>query len=127
MLRLQMVKVNSMNLFPERGQIWLVRLDPSVGAEIKKTRPALIISNNINNQYSLLVTVLPIIDKGENVYPFEVYLSSSTEGLKKESKIKCQQIKSIDKTRLIKHVGKIPLDKIAEVESALMIHLDIEK
>lgn len=49
-----------MKKFPERGEIYLVCLDPTVGSEINKTRPALIISNNINNQVAQTVTVIPL-------------------------------------------------------------------
>ncbi len=114
------------NLFPERGQIWLVNLDPTVGAEIKKTRPALIISNNVNNQYSSLVTILPITDRGSNIYPFEVELPIAVSLLKKESKIKCQQIRTIDKSRLIKYISKMPINKLQETEKSILLHLDIE-
>ena len=115
------------NPFPERGQIWLVNLDPTIGAEIKKIRPSVVISNNVNNQYASTVTVLPITDKGSNVYPFEVSLPASSHNLKKDSKIKCQQIRTVDKTRLIKSIGKVSNDKIQEIEQALLIHLDVEK
>lgn len=57
-----------------RGQVWLVNLDPTVGAEIKKKRPAVIISNDLNNTYADTVTLLPMSDKGKKVYPFEVFI-----------------------------------------------------
>ena len=108
---------------PKRGDIWLVNFDPTVGGEIKKTRPALVISNNHNNQYSLTVTLLPITDKGHDVYPFEVYLSKDTQGLSKESKIKCQQVRTVDKRRLIKLLGKIDEAVLDQVHEALNIIL----
>ncbi len=106
-----------------RGEIWLVRLDPTVGSEIKKTRPALIISNNTNNQYAPLVTVLPITDRGPKVYPFEVSISGEGTGLSKLSKIKCQQVRTIDKERLIKHLGRVDRSFYLATEEALRIHL----
>ena len=111
---------------PLRGQIWLASFDPAVGTEIRKTRPALLISNNINNQYAGTVTVLPISEKGEKVYPFEVSLDVEHTGLSKPSKIKCQQIRTVDKSRLTKLLGSISRDKMPEVEQALRIHLAIE-
>lgn len=110
---------------PKRGQIWLVRLGPTCGAEIKKVRPALIISNDVNNQYAGTVTVLPITEKGKKVYPFEVSLTPKGNGLKKASKIKCQQIRTIDKSRLLKVLGSIGTDIMREVERALLIHLAV--
>ncbi len=108
-----------------RGQIWLVNLDPTVGAEIQKTRPALIISNDLNNQYSLTVTVIPISDKGEKVYPIEVLLSSKATGLIKPSKARCQQIRTVDKSRLIKQLGAATEEELKAVNNALCIHLGI--
>lgn len=56
----------------KRGKIYLANLDPTIGGEIKKTRPVLIVSNDINNRYNLVVTVLPITSSIDKIYPFEV-------------------------------------------------------
>lgn len=113
--------------FPKRGDIWLVALDPALGAEIRKTRPALIISNNINNQYSQTITILPITDKGQKIYPVESVLSEQTSGLSKVSKIKCQQIRTIDKQRLVKKMGAIEDQEWKDIQKALLIHLGINE
>ena len=112
--------------WPKRGDIWIVNLDPTIGAEIKKTRPALIISNDINNRYADTITLLPISDQGEKVYPFEVALPAKSFGLTKESKVKCQQIRTVDKRRLVKWLGIIDTHVLQDVEQALLIHLGIE-
>ena len=109
--------------FPQRGEIHLVCLDPTVGSEINKTRPALVISNNINNKISNTVTVIPITSSVERIFPFEVLLLSGKSGLSKDSKAKCNQIRTIDKKRLIKSLGTISSKKLKEVEEALQIHL----
>ncbi len=109
--------------FPKRGEIYLVCLDPTIGSEINKTRPGLIISNNINNQFSKTVTVIPITSKVEKIYPFEVLLSSQKSGLAKNSKAKCNQIRTIDKKRLTKVLGKILSPELKEIERALSLHL----
>jgi mRNA interferase MazF len=111
--------------YPERGEIYLVCLDPTIGSEINKTRPALIISNDINNQVAHTVTVIPITSNIEKVYPFETLLSSQESGLPKNSKAKCNQIRTIDKKRLVKSLGKVSIDKLNEVEDSLLIHLDM--
>jgi mRNA interferase MazF len=111
--------------FPGRGEIWLVNLDPTVGAEIKKTRPALVVSNDINNRYAETITVLPISDKGHKVYPFEVAVSGKQTGLTKESKIRSQQIRTVDKIRLVKVLGSLPLGLWPNIEEALRIHLQL--
>lgn len=109
--------------FPKRGEIYLVSLDPTIGSEINKTRPGLIISNNINNEFSQTLTVIPITSKVSKVYPFEVFLSSLKTGLGRDSKAKCNQIRTIDKKRLIKVLGKISSEKLREIEKALYLHL----
>ena len=108
---------------PERGEIYLVCLDPTIGSEINKTRPALIISNDINNQIAQTVTVIPITSNIEKVYPFETLLPSQVSGLKKSSKAKCNQIRTIDTQRLVKSLGKVSMEKLKEIESSLLIHL----
>lgn len=109
--------------FPQRGEIYLVCLDPTIGSGINKTRPALIISNDINNEFSATVTVIPITSRTEKVYPFEILFPPEKSGLPKESKVKCNQIRTIGKKRLIKSLGKISVEKLREVEGALRIHL----
>ena len=109
--------------FPKRGEIYLVCLDPTVGSEISKTRPALIISNDINNKNSDTVTVIPITSIVGKVFPFEVFFPSGKSGLSKTSKAKCNQVRTIDKRRLIKSLGKISNEKLKEIEEALRIHL----
>ncbi len=112
---------------PLRGQIWLVNFDPTIGAEIKKTRPAVIVSNDINNQYAATVTILPVTDKGQKTYPFEVHITSKLSGLTKDSKIKCQQIRTVDKSRLVKVLGEVTSAEINQIEKALLIHLGVEE
>ncbi|MFO7890227.1 MAG: type II toxin-antitoxin system PemK/MazF family toxin [bacterium] len=115
-----------LNKFPERGEIYLVCLDPTVGSEIYKIRPGLVISNNINNQYAQTVTVIPITSNIGKMYPFEVFLSSQNSGLSKNSKVKCNQIRTVDKKRLLKVIGKIILPKLKEIEKALSLHLGFQ-
>jgi len=109
--------------FPERGEIYLVCLDPAIGSEINKTRPALIISNDINNQIAQTVTVIPITSNIEKIYPFETLLPSQESGLLKNSKAKCNQIRTIDKKRLVKSLGKASMENLKEIEKAIAIHL----
>ncbi|MGD9344698.1 MAG: type II toxin-antitoxin system PemK/MazF family toxin [Candidatus Aminicenantes bacterium] len=114
-----------MKTFPKRGDVFLVCLDPTVGSEINKTRPALVISNDINNQFAETVTVLPMTSSIGKIYPFEAILPPGESGLTKKSKVKCNQIRTIDKKRLVRPLGKVSLEMIREIEDALRIHLDI--
>ncbi len=111
--------------FPRRGEIWLVSLEPTTGSEIGKIRPALVISNDRNNQFADTVTVIPITSKTKRIYPFETFLSHQETHLPRDSKAKSNQIRTIDKRRLIKLLVKLSSEKIAEVEQAILIHLGI--
>lgn len=107
----------------KRGDIWLVSLDPIIGSEIGKTRPAIVISNDLNNEYSETVTVIPIASSTSKIYPFEVFLPKGSANLTKDSKAKCNQVRTVDKKRLVKKTGNLPNTLIKELEKALMIHL----
>ncbi|MCG2821938.1 MAG: type II toxin-antitoxin system PemK/MazF family toxin, partial [Candidatus Atribacteria bacterium] len=93
--------------YPKKGEIYLVNFDPTIGHEVKKKRPAVIISNNIHNQFSPLVTVAPLSSNINKVYPFEVYIPKESAGLNENSKIMIIQLRSIDKKRLINKIGNI--------------------
>lgn len=114
-----------MSIFPLRGQIWQVSLDPITGHEIGKTRPALVISNNINNEFASTVSLIPITTSTEKIYPFEVFVTGVGSGLKYDSKIKCNQIRTVDKIRLLRLIGEINLETLNKVESAILIHFGI--
>lgn len=108
----------------KRGQIYWVALDPTLGAEIQKTRPALVVSNDIGNVHSPLVTVLPITSKADHISPFEVPLRAGQGGLKGGGKIKANEIRTIDKKRLRgKPVGHLDPGTIVVVNDAIKIHL----
>ena len=107
-----------------RGDIYLAALDPVVGSEISKTRPVLVVSNNINNKYAGTVTVLPITSKKlKKTYPFELLLPKGTGNLPKDSKVKADQIRTLDKTRLVKHIGKLKSEYLNLLNEAIKIHL----
>ena len=113
--------------FPLRGQIIEVNLDPVIGSEIGKRRPALIISNDANNRYSQTVTVLPITKQAsKRVYEFETTLPQGVGGLAAESRVKCNQIRTVDKRRIVSVWGTIPDSYLQAVEKALKIHLQLE-
>src|SRR5205809_126550 len=92
---------------PSRWSIYLANLDPVVGSEQGKTRPVLIISDEGVNNLLSTVNVLPItsLREGRIIYPNEVLLSSTSIGLEKDSIVLCQQIRTLDKKRLIKSLG----------------------
>ena len=107
-----------------RGKIYLAILDPVVGKEIPKTRPVVIVSNDKNNEFSGTVAILPITSKNlQKIYPFEVLLSKGVGKLPKTSKVKADQIRTLDKSRIVKFIGTIRKQKMAEIEKAIKIHL----
>jgi mRNA interferase MazF len=111
----------------KRGEIYLVSLDPTIGREIAKTRPVVIISNNSCNRFSSTITILPITSKNlKKNYPFEVKLVKGKGSLPKNSKVKADQIRTIDKRRIVKRIGMLDADSMLLIETALKIHLDIE-
>jgi len=110
---------------PKRGDIWIVNLDPAIGSEIKKTRPSVIISNDVNNEHANTVTVIPVTSVTEKIYPFEIRIPAGESGLKQDSKAKANQIRTIDKQRLIRSIGFLSPQSISKLEKAIAVHLDM--
>ena len=110
----------------KRGQIYLACLDPVKGKGIAKTRPVVVISNDKNNEFSATVSILPLTSKHlDKTFPFEVFLANGMANLPKDSKIKADQIRTIDKGRLLHRIGKVNNDAIASIEKAVKIHLQL--
>jgi mRNA interferase MazF len=108
----------------KRGEIHLAALDPTIGREIAKTRPVVIVSNDVSNQFSGTVAVLPITSKNlKKIYPFEAMLPKGSGNLPKNSKVKADQIRTLDKHRIIKRIGRLSDEDMIAVDSALKIHL----
>jgi mRNA interferase MazF len=108
-----------------RGQVWLANLDPTIGSEIKKTRPVLVVSNDINNTHNSVVTIIPITSNVEKVFSFEVFIEKNIANLPKDSKVKTDQLRTIDKKRLVKPLGEIPESLMKNVSNAIKLHLDL--
>lgn len=110
----------------KRGEIYFANLDPTVGTEIKKNRPVLIISNDANNSAADTVTIVPITSNTKNVFPFEVLLETKCSGLEKRSKAQCHQIRTISKLRINGNVrGVLNKGIMEKVEYAVKLHLDL--
>ncbi|MFN6461863.1 MAG: type II toxin-antitoxin system PemK/MazF family toxin [Nostoc sp. DedVER02] len=114
--------------YPKRGEIYLVNFEPTIGAEIKKTRPALILQNDVSNKHSPITVVAAITSKfTEPLYPTEVLIKVPEGGLKVDSVVLLNQIRSIDKQRLIKRLGILGTEAMAQVDRAIQISLGIVK
>jgi len=111
----------------KRGEVYLASLDPVIGREMSKTRPVVIVSNDKNNEFSGTVTVLPITSQNlQSIYPFEVFLSKGDANLPKNSKVKADQIRTLDKNRLVKNIGLLDTRKLNTIEKAIKIHLALD-
>lgn len=106
-----------MNNYPKRGDVYWVNLDPTVGSEINKRRPCLIVSNNAGNEISSRVIVAPITSSIKHVYPFEVKVKIQN----KEGKVLLDQIRSIDKLRLCGKIAFLDRMTMPLIDRALKI------
>ena len=113
---------------PRRGEVYVVNFDPTMGAEIKKTRPALVVQNDIANRYSPIVIVAAITSQFEEpLYPTEVLVKAPEGGLGDDSVVLLNQIRSIDKGRLVRRLGSLKSDTMGQVERAMLISLGLIK
>ena len=106
---------------PRRGDVYWVALDPSLGSEIKKTRPAVIVSNNSCNAYGSRVVVLPLTTNVDSLYPGEALIT--VRG--KASRALGDQIRSLDKSRLRSRIETLSQDELAAVDEAVRITLGL--
>lgn len=110
-----------------RGDIVIVDFEPVKGSEQGGIRPALIIQNNLGNKFSTTTIVAPITAKDfTKNYPTNVFISSKNSGLKKDSTVLLNQIKTIDKRRIKKVVGKLNENLLWKVDQEIKISLDLE-
>jgi mRNA interferase MazF len=112
--------------FPKRGEVYLVNFDPTIGSEIQKTRPALILQNDVSNEYSPITIVATITSKFEEpLYPTEVLIKAQVGGLKYDSVVLLNQIRSIDRQRLIRKMATLSVKTMEQVERAIKISLGL--
>ena len=109
----------------KRGGVYVASLDPALGREISKT-PVVIVSNDKNNEFSGTVTILPLTSQNlERIYPFEVLLPKGMGNLPKDSKVKVDQIRTLDKARIVKYVGDLGKAEMKGIDAAVKIHLGL--
>jgi mRNA interferase MazF len=112
---------------PKRGEIFLTALDPTLGHEIQKTRPALVIQNDISNRLAALTIVAPITSTVRfPLNPVHVLLAADrTTGLSVVSVALLNQIRAVDKLRLIKRLGAVDQETLKRVDEAIKVSLGL--
>ena len=105
----------------KRREVWWVNFDPSMSGEVKKKRPAVIISNGASNKFLNRVQVVPLTSKTDHLYPSEALVVF--EG--KESKAMADQLATVSKARLFKRAGILSDEDMCKIEEAVKIQLDI--
>jgi len=110
-------------MFPLRGEIYWVSLDPTKGSEQGKTRPCVVIQNDIGNQFSPTTITSQLSEKE---YPHEVVVTAQESGLGKAGVVLLGQIRCVDKSRLSKRISKLPGELMKKINNAIKVSLDLE-
>lgn len=102
-----------------RGEVWWINFDPSIGGEIRKKRPAIIISNDASNKYLNRLQVIPVTSNVERLYPSEASITING----KLNKALADQLTTVSKLRMINQMGKVSREDMWQVERAIKVQL----
>ena len=105
----------------QRGEVWWVNFDPSVGGEIQKQRPALILSNDASNKHLNRLQVIPLSTRVDRLYPSEVVVTLNS----KPHKAMADQVTTVSKLRLSNRIGRLAATDLAQVERVVKLQLGL--
>jgi mRNA interferase MazF len=108
---------------PTRGEVWWVAFDPGLGGEVRKTRPAVVVSNDVANRALNRVVVVPLGTRTGRVYPGEAPLTFGG----RQGKAMADQIRAVSTSRLGRREGSLSGDEMRALEDAILLHLGIRR
>jgi mRNA interferase MazF len=109
----------------QRGEIWLADLGMTVGSEESGRRPVIIIQNDIGNEYSPTVIIAAVTARQKKFMPTHVRLPRHDNRLRRESTILTEQLRTIDRARLIKPLGRLTAEELAKADDALGVSIGL--
>lgn len=112
---------------PQRGEVYLVRLDPTEGSEQAGTRPAVVVSRDALNRASPVIVICPLTDARHisRLYPSDVLVKAPEGGVTKDSVVLTAQVRAVAKSRLVRRLGRLRPDTVRQIEQALKITLQL--